>query len=376
MGKVKLDIKKLENSSSRQATYSKRKHGILKKAQELSILCDIDLALVMFSPGGKPSLCCGKHSIEEVIARLNQLPPQERTKRKLEGLEALKKTYSKKSDHDVNIEDYLYTSAPTIKDMTDQAARLQSRLAEINERLWYWTNPDIISDFGLLTHMEDSLEKSLNQIQKEKENLQKRCHVSLDNELKDGTQLPFQASVEQQLQSLLWNPSDNFQNIVLTQDPKLHTQRDIESCAGSTSGSYFGVLSTSSKSEANSPGQLSGIDNIGQDAFQGLQFGGLYSYLPYGLNMLGDNSSFQALLGMDQRQSTLAYDAGRVYQPTLPCHDFNIHFPPDNPASSAFGDYYNYQNSTVPTPAIPSIYERMAADSGHLLFDNTPNHCP
>lgn len=61
MGKVKLDIKKLENSSSRQTTYSKRKHGILKKAQELSILCDIDLALVMFSPGGKPSLCCGKH---------------------------------------------------------------------------------------------------------------------------------------------------------------------------------------------------------------------------------------------------------------------------------------------------------------------------
>lgn len=61
MGKVKLDIMKVENASSRQATYSKRKHGILKKAQELSILCDIDLALVMFSPGGKPSLCCGKH---------------------------------------------------------------------------------------------------------------------------------------------------------------------------------------------------------------------------------------------------------------------------------------------------------------------------
>lgn len=119
--------------------------------------------------------------------------------------------------------------------------------------------------------------------------------------------------------------------------------RDIESCTGSTSGSYFGGLSTSSKSEANSPGQLSGIDNIGQDALQGLQFGGLYSYLPYGLNMQGDNSSFQALLGMDQRQSTLAYDAGRIYQPTLPCQDINNQFPPDNSASSAFGDNYNYQ---------------------------------
>ncbi|XP_021739930.1 agamous-like MADS-box protein AGL30 [Chenopodium quinoa] len=374
MGKVKLDIKRLENASSRQATYSKRKHGILKKAQELSILCDIDLALVMFSPGGKPSLCCGKHSIEEVIARLNQLPPQERTKRKLEGLEALKKAYRKKSEHDVNMEDFLDSSKPTIKDVTDQASRLQTRIAEIHERLWYWTNPDCVSDFGLLMQMEDSLEKSLGQIQREKENFQKRRRLALENELKESMQLPFQSNGGQQLQPLLWTPSDSFQNMALIQEPKLPTQRDIESCTGSTSGSYFGCPSTSSKSEANSPGQLSGIDNIGQDAFQGLQFGGMYSYLPYGLNMPGDNSNLQAMLGLDQRQNTLVYDAGKNYQQTFPYHDTSNNFPPDTPADFGYGDLSNYQKSIVPAPAMPSMYERMTGDSNHLLFDNTPHN--
>lgn len=59
MGRVKLKIKRLDNTNGRQATYAKRKNGIMKKANELSILCDIDIVLLMFSPTGKPSLCGG-----------------------------------------------------------------------------------------------------------------------------------------------------------------------------------------------------------------------------------------------------------------------------------------------------------------------------
>lgn len=61
MGRVKLKIKRLENTNGRQATYAKRKNGIIKKASELSILCDIDIILLMFSPSGKPSICRGRH---------------------------------------------------------------------------------------------------------------------------------------------------------------------------------------------------------------------------------------------------------------------------------------------------------------------------
>ena len=60
MGRVKLKIKKLESSGNRQVTFSKRRNGILKKAKELSILCDVDIVLLMFSPTGRPTLFQGE----------------------------------------------------------------------------------------------------------------------------------------------------------------------------------------------------------------------------------------------------------------------------------------------------------------------------
>lgn len=56
MGRVKLAIKKIGSSSGCQSTYGKRKNGLFKKASELSILCDIDIVLLMFSPTGRPTL--------------------------------------------------------------------------------------------------------------------------------------------------------------------------------------------------------------------------------------------------------------------------------------------------------------------------------
>ncbi|CAA2983467.1 agamous-like MADS-box AGL65 [Olea europaea subsp. europaea] len=43
MGRVKLKIHRLESMTSRNVTYGKRRAGILKKAQEISVLCDLTL---------------------------------------------------------------------------------------------------------------------------------------------------------------------------------------------------------------------------------------------------------------------------------------------------------------------------------------------
>ncbi|KAF5944959.1 hypothetical protein HYC85_019036, partial [Camellia sinensis] len=103
--RVKLKTKRLESTSNQQVTYLRRRKGILKKAKELFILCDIDIALLMFSPIGKPTLFRRERSnIEEVITKSAQLTPQERTKSS-----APKKTF-KKLDHDVNIQDFLGSS--------------------------------------------------------------------------------------------------------------------------------------------------------------------------------------------------------------------------------------------------------------------------
>ncbi|KAJ0237434.1 hypothetical protein HA466_0248330 [Hirschfeldia incana] len=78
MGRVKLEIKRIENTTNRQVTFSKRRNGLIKKAYELSILCDIDIALIMFSPSDRLSLFSGKTRIEDVFARFINLPNQER----------------------------------------------------------------------------------------------------------------------------------------------------------------------------------------------------------------------------------------------------------------------------------------------------------
>ena len=60
MGRRKLKIQRLESMKARQAKYSKRKTGLVKKAKELAILCDVDVALLLFSPTEKPTLFVGQ----------------------------------------------------------------------------------------------------------------------------------------------------------------------------------------------------------------------------------------------------------------------------------------------------------------------------
>ncbi|XP_074571644.1 agamous-like MADS-box protein MADS1 [Curcuma longa] len=53
MGRGKIEIKRIENTTNRQVTFCKRRNGLLKKAYELSVLCDAEVALVVFSSRGR-----------------------------------------------------------------------------------------------------------------------------------------------------------------------------------------------------------------------------------------------------------------------------------------------------------------------------------
>ncbi|XP_020265367.1 MADS-box transcription factor 32-like isoform X3 [Asparagus officinalis] len=70
MGRGKMEIKRIENPTQRQSTFYKRRDGLFKKAKELSILCDTNLLLVIFSSSGKlyefhtPSVPCSRELIE------------------------------------------------------------------------------------------------------------------------------------------------------------------------------------------------------------------------------------------------------------------------------------------------------------------------
>jgi hypothetical protein len=53
MGRKKIAIKRITDPRRRQVTFSRRKFGLMKKAYELSVLCNCDVALMMFTPNHK-----------------------------------------------------------------------------------------------------------------------------------------------------------------------------------------------------------------------------------------------------------------------------------------------------------------------------------
>lgn len=53
MGRKKIQISRITDERNRQVTFNKRKFGVMKKAYELSVLCDCEIALIIFSSTNK-----------------------------------------------------------------------------------------------------------------------------------------------------------------------------------------------------------------------------------------------------------------------------------------------------------------------------------
>ena len=88
MGRNKIQIKRIEtergrqvpllytrpNTSHSQSTFNKRKTGLLKKAMELSILCECDVALVILNGTRPQGFEYSASGTVNTLKRLEQLP--------------------------------------------------------------------------------------------------------------------------------------------------------------------------------------------------------------------------------------------------------------------------------------------------------------
>ncbi|KAJ9188407.1 hypothetical protein P3X46_003766 [Hevea brasiliensis] len=91
MVRGKTQMRRIENATSRQVTFSKRRNGLLKKAFELSVLCDAEVALIIFSPRGK--LCeFANSSMQATIQRYRKHVKDTQISRKIsdENMQQLK----------------------------------------------------------------------------------------------------------------------------------------------------------------------------------------------------------------------------------------------------------------------------------------------
>ncbi|KAH1189069.1 Agamous-like MADS-box protein AGL30 [Glycine max] len=311
MGRVKLKIKRLENTNGRPATYAKRRNGIMKKAAELSILCDIDIILLMFAPNGKPSLCRGRCSnFEEVITKFGQLTPQERTKRKLETLEGR-----------------CYVSLTDIgQDLSNQAKLLQTQIFGTHKRLSHWTEFDKINSVDQLGRMENSLRESLDQIRTHKENVKKQQQlVSLqcNNQLNEMN-IPFRMTA-QQLQPLSWIVNDNDQNIVLPEDSNMFLHKDVEGSVSSSFGSYDNYFGSSIKTDMSSSTQENGVlSDMSNIAPMRLQLNGQFPCLQYNFNLL-NNLKFQPSVEINPHENHVDYHVNEGFEAPRSSYDSNNH---------------------------------------------------
>uniref|UniRef100_A0A453R484 Uncharacterized protein n=1 Tax=Aegilops tauschii subsp. strangulata TaxID=200361 RepID=A0A453R484_AEGTS len=138
MARERRAIRRIESAAARQVTFSKRRRGLFKKAEELAVLCDADVALVVFSSTGKLSQFASS-SMNEIIDKYS--------------------THSKnlgKSDQqpaiDLNLEHCKYDS-------------LNEQLAEASLRLRHMRGEELDGlSVGELQQMEKNLETGLQRV--------------------------------------------------------------------------------------------------------------------------------------------------------------------------------------------------------------------
>ncbi|XP_065847100.1 agamous-like MADS-box protein AGL12 isoform X3 [Euphorbia lathyris] len=88
MARGKVQMKRIQNPVHRQVTFCKRRAGLLKKANELSVLCDAQIGVLIFSANGKLYELATKGSMQELIERYSKatgsgsgsLKPEEQSK--------------------------------------------------------------------------------------------------------------------------------------------------------------------------------------------------------------------------------------------------------------------------------------------------------
>ncbi|KAF8089298.1 hypothetical protein N665_0510s0011 [Sinapis alba] len=69
MGRRKVEIKRIEDKSSRQVTFCKRRNGLMEKARQLSVLCGSSVAVLIVSSTGKVYSSSSGDSMAKILKR-------------------------------------------------------------------------------------------------------------------------------------------------------------------------------------------------------------------------------------------------------------------------------------------------------------------
>ncbi|GKU94835.1 hypothetical protein SLEP1_g8270 [Rubroshorea leprosula] len=224
MGRVKLQLKKIENKAYKHITFAKRRNGLVKKAYELSTLCDVEVALIIFSPAGNLTLFEGKKRVEEVLSHFIQTPAK---KRGCLPNQELRQIISQ-----LNLEASVYCHNTTfsgncgrtigivsvdseLEDVQNQILICNSQLQDVERELQYFVkSPSCIKSLSDLEYHEKILEDTLQVVRMHKEALE--AHNSILLTLEEPIYPPSSCSFDSSLyfgsyNLMNWPSQDNHQ---------------------------------------------------------------------------------------------------------------------------------------------------------------------
>ncbi|XP_053325237.1 myocyte-specific enhancer factor 2B [Spea bombifrons] len=90
MGRKKIQIARILDHRNRQVTFTKRKFGLMKKAYELSVLCDCEIALIIFS-GTNRLFQYASTDMDQVLLKYTDYTEPHESRTNSDILEALKR---------------------------------------------------------------------------------------------------------------------------------------------------------------------------------------------------------------------------------------------------------------------------------------------
>ncbi|OQV21584.1 putative Myocyte-specific enhancer factor 2A [Hypsibius exemplaris] len=96
MGRKKIQISRISDERNRQVTFTKRKFGLMKKAYELSVLCDCEIALIIFSSNNK-LFQYASSDMDKVLLKYTEYNEPQESRTNVDIVEALNKKEHKGS---------------------------------------------------------------------------------------------------------------------------------------------------------------------------------------------------------------------------------------------------------------------------------------
>ncbi|XP_063044974.1 myocyte-specific enhancer factor 2A isoform X2 [Engraulis encrasicolus] len=154
MGRKKIQITRIMDERNRHVTFTKRKFGLMKKAYELSVLCDCEIALIIFNSANK-LFQYASTDMDKVLLKYTEYNEPHESRTNSDIVEKLR--HKGQDDCALPTAEESYGLSP---DMDDESDVMCKRLGALNKKEHRGCDsPDLDGSYVLTPHTEEKYKK-------------------------------------------------------------------------------------------------------------------------------------------------------------------------------------------------------------------------